>query len=239
MSPISRAFGRRLSRALGPLFPPIHFLYLLLNERKSARFFPRWIRSFNLSRDSVRNGLPWLPFELIEWLDGYLKKERTVFEFGSGGSTIFMAQRVKSLTSVEHDRVWHGTVLAELKKRGLDNVKYLLREPVSARENPPEEYWDNYGNDYAGMSFAPYVTAIDEYPDHFFDLVLVDGRSRKFCLEHAITKTRPGGFIVMDNSSTQEYLEFYSPLEKFPRCDITGIAPFWPPAKWQATRWQI
>ena len=98
---------------------------------------------------------------------------------------------------------------------------------------------DNYGNDYAGMSFAPYVTAIDEYPDHFFDLVLVDGRSRKFCLEHAITKTRPGGFIVMDNSSTQEYLEFYSPLEKFPRCDITGIAPFWPPAKWQATRWQI
>ena len=236
---VSRTLARRIRDKLGPMFSPLYFGYLLVDDWRCARFFPRWIRSFGLSRDSVRNGLPWLPFGLIEWLDVYLKPDMTVFEFGSGGSTIFMAQRVKTLISVEHNRAWYQKVLPELQKRGLLNVTYLLREPVASGTTAPKEYWDNYGSDYANMSFAPYVKAIEDYPDRSFDLILVDGRSRKFCLEHAIGKTRPGGFIVMDNSSTPEYLDFYRPLEGFPRCDITTIAPFWPPAKWQATRWQI
>src|SRR5262245_65954563 len=69
---ISRAFGRKLSDVLGPLFPPLYFLYLLVDDRRSARFFPLWIRSFCLSHDSVHNGLPWLPLKLIQWLDVYL-----------------------------------------------------------------------------------------------------------------------------------------------------------------------
>ena len=233
-----REVGKKLSNVLGPLFPALYFLYLLVDDRRSARFFRRWIRSFGLSRDAVHNGIPWLPFELTEWLDVYLKPDMTAFEFGSGGSTIFMAPRVKSLVSVEHSRAWYGTVSTELQNRNLSNVTYLLREPLPGGATPAE-YWDNYGSDCARMSFASYVKAIDDYPDQLFDLVLVDGRSRKFCLEHAIRKTRLGGFIVMDNSSTKEYLDFYRPLEKFRRCDITSIAPFWPPAKWQATRWQI
>jgi hypothetical protein len=236
---VSRALGRRIRDTLGPVFSPLYFCYLLMEDRRSARFFPRWIRSFGLSRDSVGNGLPWLPFELIEWLDLYLKRDMSVFEFGSGGSTIFMAPRVKTLISVEHNPAWHGRVSAELEKRALNNVTYLLREPIASGATPPAEYWDNYGSDYANMSFERYVKAIDDYPDRSFDLVLVDGRSRKGCLERAIGKTRPGGYIVMDNSSTPEYLGFYRPLEGFPRWDITSIAPFWPPAKWQATRWQI
>ena len=89
------------------------------------------------------------------------------------------------------------------------------------------------------MSFERYVKSIDDYPDRFFDMVLVDGRARKFCLEHAPKKIRPGGYLLMDNSSTPEYLEFYVPLGRYSRFDITSIAPFWPPSRWRSSGWQI
>jgi hypothetical protein len=236
---ISRAFGRRVRAKTGRLFGPLYFLYLLVDDRKSFRFFPRWIRSFHPSTTSVRDGIPWLPFELIDWLDHHLNGQMNVFEFGSGGSTIYMAERVKNLFTVEHSPAWYQTVASELKRRKLMNVTYLLREPEPAGPNPLAEYWDNYRAEYPNMSFERYVKAIDEHPDHFFDVVLVDGRARKFCLEHSVSKLRPGGYLLLDNSSTREYLDFLVPLEKYPRFDIASICPFWPPAKWQSSGWQI
>jgi hypothetical protein len=83
------------------------------------------------------------------------------------------------------------------------------------------------------------VKCIDSYPDQFFDLVLVDGRARKGCIEHAIKKIRSNGYLVLDNSSTKEYLNFLSPLKQYSRFDIASITPFWPPAKWQSSGWRI
>jgi len=237
---MNRALGRKVRDMTGPFFPPMYFLYLLVDDRRSYKFFPRWIRSFFISRpDAVGDGIPWLPFQLIAWLEDHLDTISTVFEYGSGGSTIFLAQRVRKLYTVEHDPKWHELVERELERRRLTNVRYLLREPESTGSKPPAEYWDNYGNEYPNMTFERYVTAIDEHPDHSFDLVLVDGRARKFCLEHAIRKIRRDGYLVLDNSSTKEYVDFLIPLKKYPRFDITSISPFWPPGKWQASWWQI
>jgi hypothetical protein len=237
---MNRALGRKIRDITGPLFPPMYFLYLLVDDLNSVMFFPRWIRSFFVPLpNAVRDGIPWLPFQLIAWLEASLSKNANVFEYGSGGSTIFLAQRVKSLCTVEHDRKWHELVASELKRRQFTNVQYLLREPESTGPNPPAEYWDNYGNEYPNKSFERYVKAINEHPDHSLDLVLVDGRARKFCLEHAIKKIHPGGYLVLDNSSTREYLDFLVPLRKYPRFDITSISPFWPPSKWQSSVWQM
>jgi predicted O-methyltransferase YrrM len=230
----------------------MYFVYLLLDDRKSFMFFPRWVRSFFLSfSKALHDGIPWLPFQVTAWLETYLKQDARVFEFGSGGSTVFFAQRVKNLYTVEHDRKWYELVTHELKRRQFTNVEYLLREPQHAGSNPPAEYWDTYANEYPNMSFEQYVKTIDEHPDHSFDLVLVDGRARKFCIQHAIKKIRPGGYLLLDNSTvaglttsageagTREYLDFLAPLKKYQRFDITSISPFWPPAKWQSSGWQI
>jgi hypothetical protein len=234
---MNRALGRRIRDLTGPLFDPLYFVYLFINERKAFRFFPGWLRSFGQS--SIRDGVPWLPFELIEWLDKQLSPQMHVFEFGSGGSTIYFASKVKVLVSVEHDRSWYEEVTHALKSRQIFNVEYLLREPELTHSSSLIQYSDNYGTRYANMSFAQYVKSIDCYPDKFFDIVLVDGRSRKGCIEHAVPKIRQNGFLVFDNSSTQEYLEFLTPLNKHPRFDFTSISPFWPPGKWQSSVWQI
>lgn len=136
-----------------------------------------------------------------------------VFEFGSGGSTVYLGSRVKNLVSVEHDPTWHEAVTKDLKERGLLNVNLLLREPEQTGSIPPAEYRDNYGTRYANLSFERYVKSIDEYPDRYFDLVLIDRPARKGCMDHAIRKIHPNGYLVLDDSSTKEYLEFLSPLE--------------------------
>src|SRR5260370_403503 len=55
-------------------------------------------------------------------------------EFGSGRSTIWFAERVAALTSVEHDEQWYEAISAQLKERRLANVDYIL-----ARQDKPAE----------------------------------------------------------------------------------------------------
>lgn len=236
---MNRELGRKIRNSIGPLFNPLYCAFLLVDDRKSLKFFPTWIRSLFPGHNPVHDGVPWLPFELTEWIDNHVSENTRMFEYGSGGSTIHLAQRVKNLITVEHNPAWHSMLSAELEKRHLTHIQYLLREPRPGTPERPVECWDNYGDEYPNMDFKTYVESIDEQPDRSFDIVLVDGRARKFCIEHAIPKIRPGGYLLLDNSSTREYLDFVAPLEKYPRFDITSIAPFWPPSKWQASGWNI
>ena len=66
---------------------------------------------------------------------------------------------------------------------------------------------------YVGYNFKKYAAAIDEYPDEYFDLVIVDGRARPSCIMHSIPKIKEGGWLVVDNtgrtiyhSAIQEYI---------------------------------
>lgn len=70
---------------------------------------------------------------------------------------------------------------------------------------------------YANASFEEYVKSIEEYPDESFDLVLVDGRHRSFCIPHAIPKVRPGGYLMLDNSDRRGYRDAISLMSDFKR----------------------
>jgi hypothetical protein len=84
------------------------------------------------------------------------------------------------------------------------------------------------------------VEAIDIHPDHTFDLVLVDGRVRTECMQHAIPKIRPGGHLMLDNSNNAEVAKMVRQLqESYPYTEFRGIAPGWPPTRWSNTIWQI
>jgi predicted O-methyltransferase YrrM len=229
-----RALGKRLHGWLpSPVWGSLYFAYLLVEDWPARRFFPQWLRSFR--QQSVKDGLPWLPFALIEWLDAYLTPSMSVFEYGSGGTTIWFAPRVRQVVSVEHHPEWHQAVSAELQRRGVTNVVYQLHEGAISQA---PVYWDNWG-DYNERDFTDYVRAIDGYPDHSFDLVLVDGRARKFCIEHAIRKVKPGGYLVVDNATSAQMAGFYGPLAPYRQVNWNSVAPRWPPHKWQASGWQI
>jgi hypothetical protein len=74
-------------------------------------------------------------------------------------------------------------------------------------------------------AFAAYVAAIDAFPDGFFDLVVVDGRSRAACLDRAVPKIRPGGMLVLDDADRPEYADAIAELPPWPRRDFRGLRP--------------
>ncbi len=85
---------------------------------------------------------PWLTYRATKWLDSYLKPGMKVFEYGSGGSTVFLAQRVKRVFSVEHSLQWYQVVAETLKELKMSNVVYVLKEPehVEREEDCPDPH---------------------------------------------------------------------------------------------------
>jgi hypothetical protein len=229
-----QAAKRRFERAFGRISVPLYTVYVTLADPGAWRFFPRWRRSFRSS--PLADGVPWIPFRATEWLSSYLQSDMTVFEYGSGGSTLFFAERVQTLVSVEHDPQWHSKVASRLRERGVNNVSYLLCEP----RKDGEPILDGYRHDFPGVSFADYVKSIDAYPDGSLDLVLVDGRARVACMARALPKIRPGGYLVLDNASDPDWagcLEVMTPYG-YPRRDFYSIAPY-APGRWRTSAWQI
>jgi len=126
-----------------------------------------------------------------------------VFEFGTGGSTIWLAKRVAELVSVEHNKHWFRVLregmMADFGNMP-DNVTLLLRTGTPILNDvwiKSETTGDSIGLDY--------TDSILEYPDDYFDLVIVDGRARNSCLFNSRSKVRPGGFILLDDSQREWY----------------------------------
>ncbi len=134
---------------------------------------------------------PWLTETANSVLSTVLKSTDRGIEFGSGRSTLWIAERVGLLTSVEHDPGWHRSIAESIEQKGLKNVRYLFREKDVPEPTPID--WDERGMESA------YVGVIDEFHDESLDFCFVDGIYRGPCALKAINKVRAGGLIVVDN----------------------------------------
>jgi hypothetical protein len=175
---------------------------------------------------------PWVTFRAFRWLDEFLKPTSVVFEWGSGGSTLFFSQRVRQLVSVEHDRGWFDRVAAMLNGTAATNCDYRLREPVSIVSGVPGqqgaciEPYRSSQTGYESMDFKGYVTVVDSFPDEYFDLVFIDGRARTSCIRHALRKVRRNGALMLDNSDRERYQSSFQLLTDWRRLDLFGPGPY-------------
>src|SRR3954452_8270654 len=62
--------------------------------------------------------IPWFSYAAIDFLEPWLRPDMTVCEYGSGGSTLFFARRVKSVFSIEDNPKWFELVSQRLKEKG-------------------------------------------------------------------------------------------------------------------------
>jgi len=142
--------------------------------------------NYTLGRTALKEGIPWITIESFHHLLEIIKPEFRVFEWGSGGSTVFWARECASVISIEHNSEWIPRVQKMLDDRGLEaDLRY--------KRGLPKEEKDR---------FKPYANMILKEPDNSFDLIYVDGEasSRGWCLNNAMLKLKPGGWIVLDNS---------------------------------------
>ena len=173
----------------------------IVRDPRQVGYLGRWIPT--VERTTLELRLPWLPFQIIDRLDEVLTPESSVFEYGGGGSTLWMAERAGEVVTVEHDPEWADALRA--RTAGLPNVTLLVRS--------------------AADDYADYVPAIDDYPDEHFDVVVVDGRQRVRCFEHALPKVRPGGMLLLDDSERSRYAPTFELARKHRHVTIRGLAP--------------
>ena len=207
-----------------------------------VRYLVEWRKTMGIKRNNplfnaIDYEIPWITFGAIYWVKKRLKPDMKVFEYSSGGSTLFFAQRVAEVISVEHDREWYSKLSRKIADKRLVNSHLFLVEP-EVKKAGQQQYICQTFPQYAEASFEKYVKFIRNYPDHYFDVVLVDGRARPFCILEAVRKIRPGGYLILDNSDRYHYQEAMDSLNIYRRKDFVGFLPF-DEAFDQTTIWTI
>ncbi len=131
--------------------------------------------------------VPWLAPSAIDFCKNMLHSEMTGFEWGSGRSTTWFSKYLKYLYSIEQDLSWHQYVQNKLKESNISNVEciHIAVDGHEDRLNVP----------------LPYVDRIEEFPDEYFDFIVVDGHYRQQCLVKAQKKLKRGGHLLLDNSN--------------------------------------
>lgn len=156
--------------------------------------------------------LPWFSYAAIDYLKSNLKNTMDVFEWGTGGSTLFFAQRCRSVVSVEDDAQWMDLVRLQIKSRHIANSTIHFRP-----------YNFDRPIDFAN---SEYVTTIK---DGEYDLIVVDGQDKTFderpvCFYIAEAHIRPGGIIVVDDSWRYTKLRTENRAKKVEVFQSTGPA---------------
>jgi len=212
--------------------------YLLLKGElqlfiKDMQSFIQWRKYRTSGKGTLDFHIPWLVFSSISFIDRWLQKDMKLFEYGSGGSTLYFASRTAGVVSVEHDRNWFHTAEGTIAKSGYNNIDYRLIEPQPAVTDgrdcaDPANYVSCF-TEYSGFEFSAYAKAIEAYADASFDLVVVDGRVRHSCITHAISKVKKGGLLLVDNADRNYYLQPHPVLfdaRKWKRIRFAGHFPF-------------
>ncbi len=201
---------------------------ILSREPTTARGdLARWLHSLFAIYDidgMIALDLPWWTLRAARLIDRFLRNRpgATVFEYGAGGSTVFLAKRAGIVISAEHDPQWHALVAKKVKTH--PNVLMTLAEAG------PGSSSGDFASGHAawrGFDFRDYVKAIDRF-EGSFDLVVIDGRCRNRCLEKAIQRVKPDGVILFDNAGRKRYrvaLEACS-LPKLEARGLTACLPY-------------
>ena len=191
-------------KTIAKLFKEPKVLSALLSQREFGYLNEiGWFESFksNRSIDKNRRPIPWFSYPFIDFLTPRLTKDLVLFEFGSGSSTSFFAERVKQVISIEHNKEWFEIV----NKTKPNNAKLILTDSDSI---------DDYLN---------YLNNLKEK----VDVVIVDGLHRNECLTYALEKLAENGVIVLDDSERSEYKKGIESVigRGFKKLEFWGIAP--------------
>jgi hypothetical protein len=176
----------------------------------------------------LRHARPWITFDAQDWLDARAWHGATVFEYGSGGSTLYWHARGARCISVEHDPAWFAKVQKHAAgKAGID----LRLIPPDGETGEPRDpaLPGNYATADEALrdhTFRAYITSIDEFADGSLDAVIVDGRARPSAIVHGAPKVKPGGILLLDNSDRAYYRQHTAHiLQGMEELRFPGVAP--------------
>lgn len=173
----------------------------LLTDENSYLKATGWKESAKRRLPSGVDGspIPWMNYPIIAFLNKRLHKDINLFEYGSGYSTLFFAERVKFVRTIEYDEKWFELINQKLPEN--TEIHYVK-------------------NDVDGK----YCRAIG-MTEEKYDVIVIDGRDRVNCLIQGIDRLNESGVIIFDDSQREKYLEafHYARSKGFKVLDIEGM----------------
>ncbi|MET0570851.1 MAG: FkbM family methyltransferase [Pedobacter agri] len=162
-----------------------------------------WFTAFDQQQAVDGNGkaLPWVTYSFIDFIKERINNTQHIFEYGSGNSTIFYAEKAGSVTSVEHDKNW------------FDKVKGS--SPANAEMIYCELQRDGEYSKKAALIGKK------------FDIIIVDGRDRVRCCKYSLEALSKNGVIVLDDSEREVYdpARIFLKEQGFKEISFSGISP--------------
>lgn len=210
--PLAGAAKKRLfyglARVSNALFGPelSHRLPLLgVALRGAVRLFALFSPAHRRQRrfERAHPDAPWFVPASLPFIERLLEPGFVGFEWGAGKSTAWFAARVARLVSVESDPAWSERVQRRLDEEGHGNKVELHLVSVAARHG------------FSESERAAYVAPIAGFPEHHFDFILIDGLFRRACLAAALSKLRPGGYLIVDNADIPDLAEAIAALAPY------------------------
>jgi hypothetical protein len=115
--------------------------------------------------------LPWYTYPAIEYLSQLDLKDKSVFEWGCGNSSLFYALNAKDVISIEDNIEWYNKIMVNKP----DNLTLYYSTK------------DEYLNIISGLNRK-------------FDIIVIDASQRMECVKKALQYLTFGGLIILDNS---------------------------------------
>jgi len=162
-----------------------------------------WFNSFSVKRSVDLKGapIPWWSYGVIDFVEERLNKSMAVLEFGSGGSTTWLATRVDSVVSVENDLNWAKIVRSFVPSNA---VVVELSVPGELKES-----------DLPASNRS-------------FDVLIVDALANRIdCATAGLPFLRPDGVVIWDNTDGRDWPEIKALMAThgFKEISFSGVAP--------------
>lgn len=162
-----------------------------------------WFNAFDSHQavDEYKQPIPWVTYAFIDFIKTRLTKNLTIFEYGSGNSTLFYAKHVKQVISVEHDEAWYHKIA---------NSKALNAEMI-----------------YIPLTIDGAYSQKAKLLNQRFDIIIIDGRDRVNCCKHSLNALSASGVIILDDSEREHYQPAKNLLREngFKEISFSGISP--------------
>jgi len=123
--------------------------------------------------------IPFLHPRVIAHLENLIKPDWRILEHGSGGSTLWFAERCKEVVAIEHDKKWFDA----LRHKKNDRVYLVL---------------------FLG-AINELMTVDNKYDLMLIDGEPLEERA--FFLKSAYELVKPGGIVVLDNANREVFAE--------------------------------
>lgn len=194
-------------RLAGKVSPKLTATASLIFNPNSYLASTGWLRSYKLGRPSDDFGepVPWMNYTVVNLLSERLNKTISVFEYGSGYSTIFYSNKARKVVSVEYDKNWESRVREDTKN--LDNTRIIFR-PLDKKPLYCE-------------------TILEESQKDNFDVIVIDGRDRVNCLMHSISIAKEDTVILFDDTHRSRYANAFQIAKEnsFKALRLSGLKP--------------